>query len=221
MTELALILGGRDISVSVHTAIVAGWTGRNRAAVEEHIVELEALGVTPPSSTPIFYRVSASRLTTASEIESTETSSGEVEAVLLQHAGELWVGVGSDHTDRELETHSVAASKQVCDKPIARELWHYEDVAPHWDHLTLRSWNTTDVAEHPNQEGALDALLDQPHLLEQAAPPVTDGTLMFCGTVPVRGGIRPASIFRYELHDPVIGRTLASQYAVRDLPLVS
>src|SRR4051812_17549010 len=99
MKRLTLTLGGRPVEVQVHTAIVAGWTGRDRDAVEEHIAELEALGVTPPSRTPLFYRVSASRVTTASEIEATAASSGEVEPVLLRHDGALWVGVGSDHTD--------------------------------------------------------------------------------------------------------------------------
>jgi hypothetical protein len=221
MTELALILGGRAVLASIHTAIVAGWTGRNRAAVEEHIAELEALGVARPSSAPIFYRVSASRLTTAPEIESTEASSGEVEPVLLRHAGALWVGVGSDHTDRKLETYSVAASKQLCDKPIARELWPYVDVAPHWDRLILRSWITTEAAEHAYQDATLAGLLHPDDLMAGAKPPLDDGTLMFCGTVPVEGGIRPASVFRYELHDPLLGRTIASRYTVRLLPVIN
>src|SRR5262249_31465530 len=94
VTRLTLTLGGRETDVLVHTAIVAGWAGRDRAAVEHHIAELEALGVPRPSSTPVFYRVSASRLTTAAEIESTPASSGEVEPVLLHHDGRVWVGVG-------------------------------------------------------------------------------------------------------------------------------
>jgi hypothetical protein len=221
VAKLALILGGREVSAAIHTVIVAGWTGRNRAAVEEHIAELEALGVTPPSSTPIFYRVSATRLTTALEIESTDTSSGEVEAVLLRHDGTLWVGAGSDHTDRDLETHSVAASKQLCDKPIAPELWPYEDVLPHWDRLILRSWITREGVESPYQDGTLDGLLHADDLIARATPPLTDGTLMFCGTVPVQGNIRPARTFRYELHDPVLGRTIAGRYSMRDLPMIS
>lgn len=219
MTGLVLVLGGHEVSASIHTAIIAGWTGRDHAAVEEHIAELEALGVPRPSSAPIFYRVSASRLTTAQEIESTDTSSGEVEAVLLRHAGGLWVGAGSDHTDRDVETYSVAASKQLCDKPVARELWPYEDVAPHWDRLVLRSWITTESFEVPYQEGALDGLLHPDDLLNKAR--LADGTLMFCGTVPVQGGIRSARTFRYELEDPVLGRTIAGRYSVRALPVIT
>src|SRR5580704_3675981 len=90
--------------VEIEHLVVAGWTGRDAAAVEKHIAELEAIGVKRPATTPIFYRVSAARLTTDDGIEALgETSSGEVEFVLLQHDERLWVGAGSDHTDREVE----------------------------------------------------------------------------------------------------------------------
>ena len=43
--------------------------------------------------------------------------------MLIQSGGTLYVGVGSDHTDRKVETYNITASKQMCDKPIAPELW--------------------------------------------------------------------------------------------------
>ena len=58
-----------------------------------------------PKSAPIYYRVAAARLTTSSQIEATgENSSGEVELVLIRDEERLWPGVGSDHTDRKVET---------------------------------------------------------------------------------------------------------------------
>ena len=48
--------------IAVRQAIIAGWTGRDREALERHIEELEAIGVKRPASTPIYYRVAASRL---------------------------------------------------------------------------------------------------------------------------------------------------------------
>jgi hypothetical protein len=126
--------------LSITKAIVAGWTGRDKAALEKHIKELEELGVPRPASTPVYYRVSASRITTDERIETVGgDSSGEVEFVLAQFDGELWVGVGSDHTDRKAETYNVTVSKQMCEKPIAAEFWAYADVAPHWDQLVMRS----------------------------------------------------------------------------------
>jgi Protein of unknown function (DUF2848) len=221
VTELVLNLGGREMPTSIETAIVAGWTGRDRRALEEHMAELEKLGVARPSAAPIFYRVSASRLTTREEIESTGASSGEVEAVLLRAHGSLWVGVGSDHTDREVESYDVAVSKQMCDKPIAAEFWPYDDVATHWDSLTLRSRIVEDGSEALYQEGSLAAMLGPDELLDSAEPTLSEGSIMFCGTLAARGGLRPAPEFRYELEDPVLGRRISGRYAVRPLPLVS
>jgi uncharacterized protein DUF2848 len=104
--------------VVVKDAVIAGWTGRDAIAVEKHIKELEALGVKRPATTPIFYRVAAARLTTNDTIEAVgDSSGGEVEFVLLQDAGRLWVGAGSDHTDREVEKYGVTVSKQLATSP--------------------------------------------------------------------------------------------------------
>jgi hypothetical protein len=221
VTELPLRLEGESKRVAVETAIIAGWTGRDLAALEAHMAELEELGVRRPSSAPIFYRVSAARLTTATEIESTEDSSGEVEAVLLNVDGGLWLGVGSDHTDRRVETYDVAVSKQMCEKPLAAELWRYEDVADHWDRLSLRSWIDEEGREVLYQEGTLGSMLPPGQLLEAAVPPIGPGTAMFCGTFAAVGGIRPSSRFRYELEDPVLGRRIEGWYSMRSLPIVA
>jgi hypothetical protein len=42
--------------------------------------------------------------------------------VLLASGGKTYVTVGSDHTDRKVETYGVTVSKQMCDKPIAAEV---------------------------------------------------------------------------------------------------
>ena len=41
---------GATLAVEIHELIVAGWAGRDRAAVDHHIAELAELGVAPPSS---------------------------------------------------------------------------------------------------------------------------------------------------------------------------
>ena len=102
--------GERTARVPIERLIIAGWTGRDKAAVEKHIVELEELGVKRPSSTPVYYRVAAARVTTEPVIQASgSASSGEVEFVLAQWDGELWVGVGSDHTDRKTEAYDLLA----------------------------------------------------------------------------------------------------------------
>ena len=129
------------LMLPIDQAVIAGWTGRDPVARDKHIAELEAIGIARPASTPIYYRVAARRLTTADSIEvSGAESSGEVEFVLIGWQGRIFVGLGSDHTDRKVETYSVTVSKQMCDKPIAPVLWELEEVADHWDQMILRSF---------------------------------------------------------------------------------
>ena len=210
-------------TVAVRHAVIAGWTGRDVAAVEKHIQELEALGVARPASTPIFYRIAASRLTTATAIEVPgEQSSGEVEFVLVQYGGAVYVGVGSDHTDRKVETYNVTVSKQMCEKPIAPELWAFEDVAAHWDQLILRSWAWDGGIKTLYQEGAVAAMRapDELTRLYTAGGGLPDGTAMFGGTLAAKGGIRPAPRFEFELEDPVRGRRIRHGYDIATLPVV-
>jgi hypothetical protein len=213
----------RADEVAIDQVVVAGWTGRDPAAVEKHIKELEVLGVKRPATTPIFYRVSATRLTTDDTIEAVgESSGGEVEFVLLQHAGKLWVGAGSDHTDREVEKYGVTVSKQMCDKPIAPAFWAYDDVAPHWDRLLLRAHVVEGGKRALYQEGAVTAMMDPRALIARQAGDgrLPEGTLMFCGTLAARGGVRPTNEFAFELDDPVLGRKIAHAYRVRTLPVL-
>ena len=216
--------GTAEHEVAIHHAIIAGWTGRDPAAVQKHIKELADLGVKPPATTPIFYRCSATRLTTADSIEATGTaSSGEVEYVLLQSGGRMWVGVGSDHTDREVETYSVTVSKQMCDKPIAMSFWAYDACAPHWDKLVLRSFIPEKGARVLYQEGAVAGMLSPMDLIGRTTnggKALAEGSIMFCGTFAAKGGIRPADRFDYEIEDPVLGRKITGGYAIKTLPVL-
>lgn len=202
--------------------VIAGWAGRDRDAMEHHIRELEALGVARPATTPTYYRVSAARLTTSETMEASgEQSSGEVEPLILAHDGRLYVGVGSDHTDRKVETYGVAVSKQMCDKPIAAAVWPFEEVADHWDELVLRSFIRENGNRVAYQEGKVSALLDPRDTIAglDGGKPLADGTAMLCGTLPAIGGIRPSPRFEAELEDPVLGRTLSFAYEIEALPI--
>lgn len=222
---LPLLLQWGDVieraRVPVRSAAIAGWTGRDRAAVDRHIQELAALGVKPPASIPTFYRIAAARVTTASSIEVLgESSSGEVEFVLLQYAGKLWLGVGSDHTDRAIETFNIDVSKQMCDKPAASVWWLFDEVAPHWDALILRSRVGTERTLY--QEGSVANMLEPAELIGQFAgcAALPERTLMFCGTLPAIGGVRPCRQFAFELEDPVLGRRICHEYDINTLPMV-
>lgn len=208
--------------VEIENLVIAGWTGRDAAAVEKHIRELEEIGVKRPSRTPIFYRVAMSLLTTADAIQvAGGDSSGEVEFVLLSLADGLWVGVGSDHTDRKVEAVDVTVSKQMCAKVIGPEVWRYAEVAPHWDRLVLRSWAHIDGKRTLYQEGAVAGMRHPEELtrLYTGKSSLPAGTAMLGGTHAVHGGVRPASQFDIELDDPVLGRKITHSYRIEPLPV--
>lgn len=213
------------LPVEIQELVVAGWSGRNPDAIQEHIEELKALGVKPPSATPLFYRVGASLATTAGTIQLLgEASSGEAEVLLVGTESGTFVGVASDHTDREAETWSVAHSKQVCPKPMGKMLWPIEDVLPRWDELQLESHAFIDGDRVLYQQGSVSGLLAPADLLSRygrqdiSLPP---GVAMLCGTLPVIGGPRPMERFEMALVDPVRDRRIDHSYAIQTLPIVN
>ncbi|MEA2837806.1 MAG: hypothetical protein QOD89_2356 [Bradyrhizobium sp.] len=227
MFDLAFTIDAQDtttpLTLPIDRAVVAGWTGRDPIARDKHIAELEAIGIARPATTPIYYRVAARRLTTADSIEvSGGETSGEVEFVLIGWEGRIFVGVGSDHTDRKVESYSVTVSKQMCDKPMASVLWELEDVAGHWDRMILRAFAWIGGARVLYQEGTLDAMLPVDELINRGfgGARLPDGCAMFGGTFAAIGGIRPASRFEFELEDPVLKRSIGHGYDVIELPVL-
>jgi len=208
--------------VEVNRLTIAGWAGRDRAAIEHHIAELAELGVRRPSTTPCFYRLGAELLTQAEQIDVVgDHSSGEAECVLVQSTAGLLVTVGSDHTDRQVEAYGVTVSKQVCPKPLASDAWRFDDVAGHWDQLQLRAFAIATGVRRVYQQGSVASLLAAADLLERA--PLTTGAAMFCGTLAVEGGIVgmvDGDALELELHDPLLNRTLRHAYRVHALPVV-
>ena len=210
------------LTLPIDQAVIAGWTGRDPVARDKHIAELEALGIKRPVATPIYYRVSARRLTQEDSVEVCGSdSSGEVEFVLIGWQGRIFVGLGSDHTDRKVESYGVTVSKQMCDKPVAPVLWEFEEVAAHWDSLILRSYAWIKGKRELYQEGTLDAMLPVGELIKRGFEDgkLPDGCAMFGGTFAAKGGIRPADRFEFELEDPVIKRTIRHAYDVITLPV--
>lgn len=217
--------GPRSIEADIHTLIIAGWSGRDIASIEHHIEELAALGIARPSALPLYYRVAHNQLTQASQIQVVgETTSGEAEAFVFAVEGELYVSVASDHTDRKLEAHSIALSKQICAKPLGGTAWRLADVETHWDELILRSYIEEDGTTVLYQEGPLASLRTPRDLISGftgGIPTLPDHTAMSCGTVNAIGGIRPSSSFSMEIHDPRLERTLRHRYDVQRLPEIA
>jgi hypothetical protein len=220
---MEFLVNGAPRRIEIDGLVIAGWTGRDKAALEHHIAELVAIGVKPPRVVPCFYRLGANLLTTSRDVDVVgENSSGEVEFVLVSAGEALYVGVGSDHTDRKVEAYGVTVSKQMCPKPIGRELWPFAEVEKHWDRLVLRSHVARQGERRLYQEGSVSGLLAPRELLarfDQARGTLPSGIVMFCGTLAVRGEIAGGERFEIELHDAVRNRSLRHEYAARTLQI--
>jgi hypothetical protein len=208
------------VTFDINHLVVAGWTGRDQDKVQHHIDELAAIGVAPPSQVPLFYRTSATLLLQSDHIEVLGAgTSGEVEPLVIHAKGAVWLGLGSDHTDRPLEAHSVAASKQACDKPVATALWPMDEVKGHLDEMELHCDICENGAWVAYQTGTLASIRPLADLV--AACELPDGGAMLCGTLGAIGGVREGEAYRMRLTDPVLKREITLEYAMKTLPVIA
>ncbi|WP_020495915.1 DUF2848 family protein [Sciscionella marina] len=211
-----------EVTLRPGLLLLAGYTGRDTAAVAAHIEELAGHGIAPPERVPSVFAVSGNRLTTAERIEVIgDRTAGEAEFVLFQADGEVLVGVGSDHTDRELEANNVVKAKQACEKPVGATLWPLSELEGHWDELLLRAQVRTDQGWRSYQDGSVAEMLAPRALLAEVAGRVgeTAPHAVFSGTIPIIGGeFGYGNGFRVTLEDPVLGRSLHCEYGIRSLP---
>jgi hypothetical protein len=211
-----------QVTVKPHTLIVAGWTGRDEAALRHHIEELAEIGVPRPSSVPVFYRNAVNNVMQTGRLEVLgPDTSGEVEPVVVVLDDGMWVGLGSDHTDRKAETMGIALSKQLCGKVVGSELWRFDEIAVHWDRIVIRAFATIAGERMLYQQGPLAAMRRPEDLIARYGKALAPNTIMFCGTLGTKGGIRPASRFEMELDDPVLKRRMTHPYDVIDLPVIT
>jgi hypothetical protein len=211
---------GEEIDFVAKKVLVVGYTGRDQAAVRTHIEELAAQGIPAPKEIPTVFRTPLDRLLVNEDLEVVgQHTSGEAEAVLLVDGRAIWVAVGSDHTDRELEKVDILASKQVCPKPLSIEVWNYGDLRDRWDSLVLRSWVGEAGREQLYQEGRMSDLLPPDELLEMLHRRLggsLEGSVIYTGTIPLRGKVFWAKpYFEAELVDPLTGRSIRCRYRVR------
>jgi hypothetical protein len=214
--------GSHQLTFEAGRLVCCGWAGRDQAAVEAHIDELARIGVPRPTRVPTYMNFSTYLLTTESEMTVvSDKSSGEVECVLLCRGDKIWVTVGSDQTDRDIETKSIPASKQMCAKFVADACWPYDEAADHWDRLMLRCWVGRNGTRTLYQEAPLASNLPPVELIRNL-PDVTfpprDGVVLFSGTVATRSGLVFGEAYELELEDPVLNRRISASYRVRVLP---
>lgn len=219
-TSLHLTVGANQIEIPIRRVIIAGFAGRDRRRVQEHIDELALHGIPAPPTVPAFYPVSPDLISQEPEFSiSTSTASGEAEAVLVFPSGTLEdavVTVGSDLTDRILERESIQRSKEL-PKPVGRNAWRFKDVRDRWDDLQLASWVTKERSSC-YQKGTLGALLEPERVLAAMPGEFRNdlaGTVIFSGTIPLcQPQFAFSDYFSCELIDPADG-VLHCEYGVK------
>jgi 4-hydroxyphenylacetate 3-monooxygenase len=209
--QLRVATDGRVVDFVPRALVMAMFTGRDATAVQMHVAELAAEGISVPDELPYFLELPVGLLTTGPQIKVNSTeSSGEVEPVLLCTPDGWYVGVGSDHTARDVERQDLVQSKHACPKVLSTEVFPYQQVADAWDGIVVRSW--AGPAGDLYQEGLARDITPVGELVSgvTATGRSTEGLVMFLGTVPLRtGAFVYRDSYRVELtmgpHGPSIG----------------
>ncbi|HVV10831.1 DUF2848 domain-containing protein [Amycolatopsis sp.] len=212
---------GAEVTVGVHTLLNGGYAGRNQEDVAAHVAELADLGVPAPESTPAVYPVSPYLAMQTDEVPAQhERTSGEAEWALLitgPRPEDVLLTAACDHTDRALEVHGVAWSKNAGPDVLARDAWRLTDVADRIDDLTLRAWADDTLI----QDGTAAELLSPEYWLGFLTEHNLHetGVALLSGTIPMRAGVDQfAGQWRVELGDPATGAAIDLGYRVRRLP---
>jgi hypothetical protein len=223
MTVLSFELpDGSTRDVHVLHLLNAGYAGREQDEVQAHIAELAELGVPGPATTPALYPVSPYLAQQVTEIRVQHArTSGEAEWALVITDGGVLLTVACDHTDRDLEVHGVAWSKNASPDILGRKAWRLEDVRGHLDQITLKGWvGEGDTPDTLIQDSSLGALLTPDYWLQVLTERGLNrpGTVLISGTVAMTGGVNQfARSWKVEMTDPVTGSTVDAQYVVEQM----
>ena len=218
--EIDLNVRGAVVTVAIDRVVNAGYSGRDRESVQEHVDELVDDGIEAPDQVPTTYRVPPGVLRVdPGEIQVVGgDTSGEAEFALLVTGGETYVVAASDQTDRALERDDVRKSKAIAPNVISRDAWRFSTVRDRWDDLELRAWNTVDGERERYQDATLGTILEPENIFDMVRDRYggpLEGTAILSGTVPVVSGeLRPGSRFEVELADPDESRSLSVAYDV-------
>ena len=227
---LDLIIDGKEsepLAFEIKRMVNAGLSGRNQEAAQKHLDEILKEGINlKVEKTPIFFPKLSDRITTGNTVEvlAGSKSCGEAEPVLLiDKNSKMYVGIGSDHSDRELEKHDLVISKQMCPNVMSNKVWSYDDIKDHWDDIMMRAWVIEANGKRElYQEGKLGSFMTVDSFLATTKEHIADGNLsgavLFMGTVATLGGkLVYTPGFEAELDDPKTGKKLSCSYTLKPI----
>lgn len=212
--------------LAIGRVINLGYATRDPAFMEIHLAELRDQGIDAPrpAEPPLLIPLTPAVLSTSSAIEvQTPTTSGEVEFVLGRTTdGDLVLGVGSDHTDRDLERYNIGWSKQVTANVVSTRFWLLDELSPDLDEIMMKCWTSADgLTWVPYQSAPAREFLAPANMLDICArkagttrEALLDDTVVFSGTPHSEHGLGYLPYWRVTLEDTVHGRSLTRDYRV-------
>lgn len=222
MKTHTLYVSGIKKMVAINRSYCIGYTGRDIEQTKLHIKELAEIGITEPPEIPMLYPVRTSSLMHDGEMEILgQNTSGEAEIVLVigDSEDEVYVTVGSDHTDRRLEEIDINLSKQICDKPFAQNVWNLSDIYPHWDELELSSEVMISGKWIAYQKDKISSILPYDKIIEYLKKSEIElkNSIFFSGTVPLLDGFKYGEGFRMKFVDPVLNNEISLEYKIKNI----
>lgn len=216
------VVGDARRDVDVRYVLNGGYAGADQAEVQHHVDELAELGIPAPATIPTMYPLSYNLAAQTDLVQVPHaTTSGEAEwALVVCDDGELLLTAACDHTDRALEAHGVAWSKQSAPDVLGTLAWRLADVEDAFADFTLKAWVTNDGVEQLLQDGTAGQLLPPRYWLDRLEPAglLRPGTVLMSATIPMIKGVDQfADAWRVELADGA-GNVSRVAYAVEQLP---
>jgi len=224
MSQLSFTMPDGSIeSVDVTALLNAGYAGRNQAEVASHIAELAALGVPAPTATPALYPISPylAQQTDRVYVQHGQTS-GEAEWALIITDNDVLITAACDHTDRDLEVHSVAWSKNAAPDVLGTKAWRLSDIADRLDDIALEAWVGHGDTLELIQQGTLGDLLAPKYWLDVLTErgDARPGTVLISGTISMLHGVNQfADTWKVAMTDPATQDVIGVEYQKVRMPV--
>lgn len=226
--------GAEERSIPIGSVAGARFSSRDVEGMRKKLDDMLARGLAATKTNPSIFRIGRYLLTQATEFEvQGPLTGGECEVVAIRDGGEVFVSVGSDQCDRELDPLFQDKPKQMCPHPIASAAWPYSEVRDHWDSLRFYSHVVAGGHTVPIQDSAVSVLVDLEFLLGMdVVRSLPDPMFLYCGAAPFldsaaetvkrlalpeETALGVGEEFLVRLHDPVLDRTIEHRY--RAMPL--